>query len=551
MHGHHLGVVVLLEIGEQVVLVQVGLVAQADDGGDPQPGGTAEADDGHAHAAALGRQRHRSLDVVGGAERRAQVGGRVVEAVDVGSHDAHVVLARLRQKLRLHLLLAHLGEARRDHHRARNALLPHLGHGGGAELGGHREDGHVHLAGDVLDALVALLPEDLVGPGIDRVELAGVAAVDDVLHHRVADLPFPVRGADDRHGPGVHDALHGRDDLVARRPVGLGLRREIHGHHAVHRGGAAGVRQHRVKIHLADLREIAHQLRDADDDVRQGLPMHRRSAPDTLEDFRRGHAVQHGEGVVACGGGQPEGHVAQHLHQNAAEPEGHHLTEARIGDRTHDDLHALAGDLLLHLDSGQHGVGLVATGAAQQGPVGTLRLLPVRHTHQHATGLGLVQDVLGDDLHHHRKADVLGQIRGLGSRLGNAFPRQRNPVGPQQGAALQRRQRGPSLGPGFMQDRKDLLPPISSRLHLVRPPSPEDEPDGFPERATGGSRFGRVYRVNAPALLSAAISSSPYPRTSLNTSSVCSPSSGERLISTGESESLMGHPTLYHGPRSG
>ena len=32
---------------------------------------------------------------------------------------------------------------------------------------------------------------------------------------------------------------------------------------------------------------------------------------------------------------------------------------------------------------------------------------------------------------------------------------------------------------------------------------------------------------------------------------MCSPSNGERSISTGESESLMGQPTLYHLPRSG
>jgi hypothetical protein len=42
--------------------------------------------------------------------------------------------------------------------------------------------------GHVLDALVGLVAEDLVGLGVDRVNVALVAAVDEVLHHRIADL---------------------------------------------------------------------------------------------------------------------------------------------------------------------------------------------------------------------------------------------------------------------------------------------------------------------------------------------------------------------------
>ena len=46
----------------------------------------------------------------------------------------------------------------------------------------------------------------------------------------------------------------------------------------------------------------------------------------------------------------------------------------------------------------------------------------------------------------------------------------------------------------------------------------------------------------APSLCIAAISSLPYPNQS-RISSVCSPRSGERFTSTGESESLIGEPT--------
>ena len=78
-------------------------------------------------AAALRRERDAALDVVRRAERRAQVLGRVVEAVDVRPHQAHVVLAPDRLDLELALFVARLGEAGRDQHRARNLLLAALG----------------------------------------------------------------------------------------------------------------------------------------------------------------------------------------------------------------------------------------------------------------------------------------------------------------------------------------------------------------------------------------------------------------------------------------
>ena len=56
-----LGVVVLLEEGEQVVLVDVGLVAEPDDRRDAHLGRAREADDRHADAARLRRQRDLAL----------------------------------------------------------------------------------------------------------------------------------------------------------------------------------------------------------------------------------------------------------------------------------------------------------------------------------------------------------------------------------------------------------------------------------------------------------------------------------------------------------
>ena len=58
-----------------------------------------------------------------------------------------------------------------------------------------------------------------------------------------------------------------------------------------------------------------------------------------------------------------------------------------------------------------------------------------------AAGLGLVQDVGRDDLHHHRIAHALGEPGRLGGRSGDAFARHRNAVGVGDQLAFRRRQR--------------------------------------------------------------------------------------------------------------
>ena len=99
----------------------------------------------------------------------------------------------------LQLVVAGLGEAGRDQDRAGHALRADLLQRRGHELGRDGEHRDVDLAGHVRDALVRLAAEDLVGLGVHRVDLARVAAVDEVPHHRVADLALLVGGADHGH----------------------------------------------------------------------------------------------------------------------------------------------------------------------------------------------------------------------------------------------------------------------------------------------------------------------------------------------------------------
>ena len=250
-----LGIVVLLEESQEIVLVDVGFVADPDDRRDAHLGGAREADDRHADAAGLRGQRGGALDVVGGAEGRAQIGRGIIEAVDVRPHQADAVFQSDRLNFLLAFDIAGFGIARRNQDRADHLFLAALDQGAGNEARRDRKYGDVDLTGDILDRAVDLLAQDLVGLGVDRKDLALVAAIDEVFHHRVADLAALGRCADHGDRLGLHDPVHLAHDVVMVGTRTRRLRRKID--HDAHVGGdRAGLgREHRVEIHLGDAQE--------------------------------------------------------------------------------------------------------------------------------------------------------------------------------------------------------------------------------------------------------------------------------------------------------
>ncbi len=108
-------------------------------------------------------------------------------------------------------------------------------------------------------------------------------------------------------------------------------------------------------------------------------------------------AVEHRQGVFLGRGRETEGDVFQHLHQHAAEAEGHKLAERPIGDRTDDDFGS-PQQHLLDLDAFDLGIGLVLLGVGQNGRVIGRDIGRGLDADHHATGFGLVQDVRRDDL---------------------------------------------------------------------------------------------------------------------------------------------------------
>ena len=274
---------------------------------------------------------------------------------------------------------------------------------------------------------------------MDRVDLALVAAVDEVLHHRVADLAVLGGCADHRNRLRLHDPVHLAHDVVVFRPRTRRLRLEVDDD--AHVGGDRVVlgREHRVEIHLGDFRKIGDQPRDVDDDVGDGIAVGRVAAAHALEHLMGLDAVQHRERVFLGRRCEAERDVLENLDQHAAEAEGHELAERSVGDRTDDDLLA-AQQHLLDLDAFDLGVGFVLLGVRQNGRIVGFDVRGGLHAHHHAARFGLVKDIRGDNLHHNRKAHVGRELRRLRSGLGHALFRDRDAIGIAHQFAFRRRQ---------------------------------------------------------------------------------------------------------------
>ena len=175
---------------------------------------------------------------------------------------------------------------------------------------------------------------------MDRIDLAAIAAVDEVLHHRVADLAVLARGADDGDRIGPHDPPHRAEDVVAARARRRRRRIEIQHDAHVGRDRALGRGEDRIEIQLGDLGKVGDQLADALNELRERLAVDAFLAAHAPEDLRGGDAVEHLHGIRLAGRREAEGDVLRHLDQHAAHAEGDELAEARIGDGADDHLAA-------------------------------------------------------------------------------------------------------------------------------------------------------------------------------------------------------------------
>ena len=205
----HARVVVGADRFEERGLVHVGLVADADELAEADPLADRPVEDRRAERARL---RHES-DVArrghAGGEGGVELLGRVDQAEAVRPDDAHAARVRELDDLALEIgaFAAGLLEAGGDDDQRRHFLRGAVARRLQAELRRDHQHRQVHFAGNLPDRRKTGQAQNLVRLGIDRVDPAGIAVLDQVVKHVVADLAFLARRADDRHGTGVEETF--------------------------------------------------------------------------------------------------------------------------------------------------------------------------------------------------------------------------------------------------------------------------------------------------------------------------------------------------------
>ncbi len=131
----------------------------------------------------------------------------VYDSQAVGTDEAHLVSFGDVHYLTLPLnpLSARLAEAGADNDDPLNpflaAFLQHRGH----ELGRNNHDGQVNGPWNIEDARVTLEAQDLVGFGVNGIDLARVTVFDEIGQDSVAELLLGAGGPDHGHGSGIEE----------------------------------------------------------------------------------------------------------------------------------------------------------------------------------------------------------------------------------------------------------------------------------------------------------------------------------------------------------
>jgi len=179
---------VLLPGLQKVNLADVGLVAQANKAGAADFLGQGPVQPRRAQSARLRHEGDRALRRQIGRKRSVEAGSGVDDAQAVGANDPDAVLFGNRHQLffQLGAFLARLTETGADDDHALDAFFAaFFEHRSNKTARDHDQD-HVDRAGHVGYAGVALEAEDVLCFGVNRVYLALIAIVNQVIQDRVA-----------------------------------------------------------------------------------------------------------------------------------------------------------------------------------------------------------------------------------------------------------------------------------------------------------------------------------------------------------------------------
>ncbi len=205
----HPGMLVLTEIAQVVVEADIALVARPDVGGKAHLAVVLSLQrQRQQHVARLGDDAHiAGLDVV----QRQQIEPvvQVEHTGGVGADDAHAVGFGLGHHLTFQLgaLAADLGEAAGEYHRPLDAAAAALGDQARHAGGRGTDQRQLGRAGNRGDGRPGLDAEDHVGLGIDGIDVAAKAILDQADHGLVAALGGIARGAHHGNAGGSQDGV--------------------------------------------------------------------------------------------------------------------------------------------------------------------------------------------------------------------------------------------------------------------------------------------------------------------------------------------------------
>ncbi|GBF28167.1 hypothetical protein MnTg02_03230 [bacterium MnTg02] len=135
-------------------------------------------------------------------------------------------------------------------------------------------------------------------------------------------------------------------------------------------------------------------------------------------------AFQHRQCLICRCRRQAEGNILQDLNQYATKAEGDEFAETWIGDRPDNHLLRAGGQHLLHLNTGDRGIGLIGGRIRNDSVIGSASFIGARNADLHAARFRFVQNVRRYDFQDHGIAHAIGEAGSLVRRGRKPFLRQ-------------------------------------------------------------------------------------------------------------------------------
>jgi len=206
------------------------------------------------------------------------------------------------------------------------------------------------------------VPADLIGPGIDGIELSPELVADQIGEDIPAQLSRRAGGTYDRYALGIEEVMQVEACSCRRR--GLRLPGRAQDDAGVDHAVAIGIKKDGIQIHLRDLGIGQHKIGYREDQLFQGGDIGR-VAPIALEEGIALDLLYHVPGIGCQDGKGAEGDVLQYLHEHAPQAEHQYRPEGGIIGHAYDGLHPwpghplhrypfhlLVGECFLHLPVG-------------------------------------------------------------------------------------------------------------------------------------------------------------------------------------------------------